>query len=222
VYKLYKITNKINKKSYIGITKLPLDTRFSQHIRASQSPKYPINRAIKKYGPKNFVIELLAESSDKSVISNLEEPTVLKYNSRKNGYNVAIGGFGGNLGEAANLKRISTRAAWSPEFKKQLSEQQRLRQLGKTKHNNAGRAAQSEKVKGNQFAKGLVHSAETRQIISNANKYKRSTETRQKMSQSAIINHNGSRFSGRRASCLCCKKEWDIGNFTQHIKRTKK
>ena len=153
------------------------------------------------------------------MISSLEEPTILEFDSRQNGYNVAKGGYGGDLGKEANRKRSQTMLNRPQEEKDRLADLQRNRQLGRTKLNDAGRQAQSDKIKGNKFALGHKHSPETKRIISEANKGPKSISTRQKMSQYAIMNNNGARFAGRRASCICCQREWDIGNYTQHIKR---
>lgn len=221
MYSLYKITNLVNQKTYIGITKLTIQQRWKSHLNHSANPKCPIQWAIQKYGAENFSIEVLFESEDRQFISELEEPTIQQTRSRisENGYNVAVGGYGGDLGQEVNLRRRNTIRSRSFEEKTRLSNMQRQRQVGKTKVNDAGRRAQSEKVKGNKFASGLKHTDETKRKISESNKFKRSTETRHKMSKSAILNNNGSRFTGRRACCLCCQKEWDIGNYTQHLRR---
>lgn len=219
MHKLYKITNLVNQKCYVGITKLTLNERWVRHLQSSKNPKYPLHRAIKKYGPDSFQIELIEESLDRKLISDLEEPTILQLDSRNNGYNVAKGGYGGDLGPEANAKRRQTVRNRTPEEKSRISKIQSFLQTGRTKENDPGRRSQSEKIKGNKFALGLKHTEETKRRISESNRFSRSLETRHRMSTSAIINENGKRFAGRRASCLCCHKEWDIGNFTQHIKR---
>ena len=222
MYKLYKITNTVNNKTYIGITSLTLEQRLSIHISHSKNPKYPIQYAINKYGSENFSIELLQESEDRAYVNQLEEPTILEHNSRDNGYNVAIGGIGGNLGPQAATKRLETIKNYSPERRKEYEENLRKRNLGKTKETDAGRKAQSEKIKGNTFAKGMKHSDDTKKIISQANKKPKSQITRQKMSESAILNRNGKRFSAYRGCCLCCHKEFDLGNLIQHLRRMNK
>ena len=222
MYKLYKITNSVNNKPYIGITKLSVEQRWTKHVKDSANPKYPLQRAIHKYGMDNFSVELLEESEDRSYISGLEEPTIQKYDSRANGYNVAKGGYGGDLGPEANQKRRNTLLSRPEDVKKQYADLQRVLQLGKTKDNDKGRKAQSEKIKGNNFAKGLIHSPETKKIISEANKGPKSQKTRQKMSESAIINNNGARFQNYRGCCLCCKQEFDKGNLVQHLRRMNK
>jgi len=222
MYKLYKITNKVNNKVYIGITSQTLEQRLSIHISHSKNPKYPIQHAINKYGPENFSIEMLSESENRTYISQLEEPTILQYDSRENGYNLAIGGIGGNLGPQAANKRLETIKNYSPERRKEYEEKLSKRNLGKTKETDAGRKAQSEKIKGNTFAKGMRHSDDTKNIISQVNKKPKSQITRQKMSESAILNRNGKRFSAYRGCCLCCHKEFDLGNLVQHLRRMNK
>ena len=58
---IYKITNKINQKSYIGETTTTLKKRWHDHIRESFSEghgyNYHLHCAIRKYGLDNFVFE---------------------------------------------------------------------------------------------------------------------------------------------------------------------
>lgn len=221
MYKLYKITNTVNQKLYIGITKLPIEQRWAKHLKDSNSPKYPLHHAIQKYGKENFIIELLEESSDRLHISGLEEPFIQKYNSRKYGYNVAKGGYGGDLGPEALAKRLETINNWSDEKKALHKKKLHERNLGKTKYNDLGRFNQSEKIKGNTFRKGILHDDESKQKISLANKGKtRSEEARLNYKKNAKIRGTGPQLQGKKVGCICCHKEWDLGNFSQHIKRT--
>lgn len=220
MYKLYKITNTVNGKLYIGITKLPLQHRLKIHCNLAKNPKYPLQYAIAKYGEENFIIELLEESDNRRHISESEEPAILEYDSRNNGYNVAIGGYGGDLGPAAVAKRIETINNYSPEKKAEYHKRLSEGHLGKTKESDSGRKSQSEKIKGNQFRKGILHTEEDKKKISLGNKGKvRSEQARQNYKNSAKIRGIGFQLQGKKVVCLCCKKEWDLGNFTQHIKR---
>ena len=60
---IYKITNKINNKIYIGQTNRTIEIRWKEHCRHLNS-NMPICRAIKKYGESNFLVEELEECSD--------------------------------------------------------------------------------------------------------------------------------------------------------------
>lgn len=64
---IYKITNKINHKMYIGKTNYadPYD-RFKEHIRDSKKERCknrPLYRAMNKYGLENFEFEVIEETA---------------------------------------------------------------------------------------------------------------------------------------------------------------
>ena len=56
-YIIYKITNNITKKVYIGKTTRDLDTRFYEHSINRSGCKSAIHDSMKKYGVENFSIE---------------------------------------------------------------------------------------------------------------------------------------------------------------------
>lgn len=90
---IYKITNIINGKSYIGLS-THVEDRWEYH----QNP-YNWNReknklfyqAIKKYGIDNFQFEVLEECSADE-LSEKEKFYVEKYDTYYNGYNMTTGG----------------------------------------------------------------------------------------------------------------------------------
>lgn len=88
---LYKITNLINGKVYIGQSIHP-DKRWREHRNKAKKnfDEYPIHLAISKYGEKNFSFEILEWSED---YDNREKELIQEYNSiSPNGYNIAMGG----------------------------------------------------------------------------------------------------------------------------------
>jgi group I intron endonuclease len=92
---IYKITNTINQKFYIGFTgqKIPM-RRFNQHLSSARSERknnQPIIRAIRKYGEENFSFEILFEGEEKFLL-NVEEPRLIK--ELKPEYNSTLGGEG--------------------------------------------------------------------------------------------------------------------------------
>lgn len=89
--KIYKITNKVNGKVYIGQTRYTLEFRWKQHIHKKDNTYF--HNAIKKYGPDNFQIELL-EECPVEILDSREVFYIAKYNSFKDGYNLTIGGDG--------------------------------------------------------------------------------------------------------------------------------
>lgn len=87
---VYKITNKVNGKSYIG-------KRVSDHF----DDKYwgsgkLIKRAISKYGLSNFDREILQWARNREELESLEIENIAKYNSITEGYNLTEGGSGGD------------------------------------------------------------------------------------------------------------------------------
>lgn len=85
---LYKITNNINQKVYIGITN-DYKKRWSNH----GTENTVISDAIRKYGKNNFTFEVLQANISIEEIDQLEIDTIKAYNSLvPNGYNVAKGG----------------------------------------------------------------------------------------------------------------------------------
>ena len=96
---IYKFTNLINNKIYIGQTRQKLKVRYRQHLRAKD--KYPIHAALQKYGIDNFsftIVEIIEADSKELLISKLnklEVSYIKEYNSLVPfGYNIEKGGVG--------------------------------------------------------------------------------------------------------------------------------
>ena len=100
---IYKYTNKINGKVYIGQTN-NLQKRFNGHKSEAFNPKskgynLPFHCAIRKYGIKNFIYEVLEEIEDgesQDFINDREIFFIDFYHSltTENGYNLTVGGDG--------------------------------------------------------------------------------------------------------------------------------
>lgn len=92
--RIYIIRNTINDKVYIGQTKVSLKLRFQNHLSAARRGKdYVIGKAIRKYGERNFYIELLEECTVEE-LNDREQYWISYFNSTDNkfGYNISIGG----------------------------------------------------------------------------------------------------------------------------------
>lgn len=88
---LYKITNLINGKIYIGQTIHP-KKRWWEHKQRAKThyDNYPLHLAIDKYGEDNFKFEIIEESIN---YNERETELIKQYNSLcPNGYNVTQGG----------------------------------------------------------------------------------------------------------------------------------
>lgn len=104
---IYKITNEIDNKIYIGQTVRSVERRWSGHKwEALNSPKYALHRAMHKHGIENFKIEILAETDSKEDLDRLEKKYIKEYNSfvNHNGYNMTDGGEGSIPTEEVRLK----------------------------------------------------------------------------------------------------------------------
>ena len=91
---IYKITNDINDKIYIGQTSFSLEKRWKEHLADSQKPEKenrPLYRAMKKYGIAHFSISLVEETSTPN---EREQYWIEQYGSYHKGYNATIGGEG--------------------------------------------------------------------------------------------------------------------------------
>jgi group I intron endonuclease len=111
---IYKITNKVDGKSYIGQTTRALARRWGGHKRAAKKGgTYRLHRAINKYGPDAFTVEVIAESWQ-PFLDALEIFFIRLYNTRSQwGYNLTDGG-GGNKGHSHSLE---TKARMSEAMK---------------------------------------------------------------------------------------------------------
>lgn len=94
---VYKITNMINGKQYIGITKHSLKRRWQEHVNSANSLNdyYVFHKAIKKYGASNFQLEVLAKDLTKEEAQEKERLYIKQYNTyylNNKGYNMTFGG----------------------------------------------------------------------------------------------------------------------------------
>lgn len=92
---IYKVTNKINKKIYIGQTIQSLKDRWYRHCAKKSLSEAEMNmhikRAILKHGKENFIIETL-EECDSKLLNEREKFYIDYFDSYYNGYNSTKGG----------------------------------------------------------------------------------------------------------------------------------
>lgn len=88
---IYKITNNINGKIYIGQS-TRVKTRWEEH---KNRPREAIGEAIKKYGFENFTFEMIEECKEEQQLDEREKYWINYYNSYENGYNLTLGGNSG-------------------------------------------------------------------------------------------------------------------------------
>lgn len=111
---IYKITNTINNKSYIGRRKC-IKNKLGLLHGYWGSGTY-IKNAIRKYGKENFIKEYLDFAMSDEELDKLEILYIEKFCTYKNGYNQTIGGEHFR-GEIPNIKSIREKqSAWSKRF----------------------------------------------------------------------------------------------------------
>jgi len=93
--KIYKITNKLDGKVYIGKCEGSLEKRFQRHCRPS-SGCVKIKNAIKKHGKENFSIEEIDSCENAKDLNKREIYWISQYKSVESGYNLTYGGEGGS------------------------------------------------------------------------------------------------------------------------------
>lgn len=86
---IYKITNIINGKVYIGQTIRPIKDRFKRHINDALNNviNTHFSKAIRKYGKDNFIIEQIDIAQTQDELNKKEQYYIRLYNSIKEGYN---------------------------------------------------------------------------------------------------------------------------------------
>lgn len=102
---IYKITNTVNNKIYVGKTTQTIEQRFKEHKKnvKADTKQSKLYSAMKHYGVNNFIIEELDTATSTEELNEKEKYWIKELNSRDSdiGYNISAGGDGG--------------ATWSPK-----------------------------------------------------------------------------------------------------------
>jgi group I intron endonuclease len=179
---IYKVTNKINEKMYIGRT-TNLKEKMRIHMKRALNNKHNshFHNAIRKYSKENFKWKIIAKCFSKEELNNVEIEMIEKYNTFENGYNLTRGGEG--------------RFGYShtEETKKKISEAER----GEKNHMYGKRGSNCPNF-------GKTHSKKTKKRMSEAKKGENHTfyskhcskKTKEKMSLAQIggKNHNAKKY----------------------------
>ena len=159
---IYKITNKINGKCYIGAT---MD--FKRRVRDYKSVgnDSPIHRAMNEYGYENFTFENL-ERFPREHLEKREITWIAAYNTfAGEGYNMTAGGIGG-----VGYKHTD-------ETKAKLSKLAKENQVWlDRKHTEEAKKKISEAKKGNKHSLGIKRSEETKEKMRQSQKKRRARE----------------------------------------------
>lgn len=96
---IYKITNTINGKIYVGLTIATLQQRWNGHIQNSKTNNRHLYKSMRKYGLDKFIIEEIDSTDDFKKLGELERFYINKYDSQNpnKGYNLTAGGESNQL-----------------------------------------------------------------------------------------------------------------------------
>ncbi len=146
---IYKATNKINGKSYIGQTVKSLESRKNEHKRSLND--FYFIRALRKYGFDSFEWGVLEYCDSKEELDEMEFHYIKQYGSfRPSGYNMTLGGEG-SLG-------------WKPsvETKKKISNSKKGKSIGKENsfYDKKHSEETKQKMKKNHWSKHIDYSIE--------------------------------------------------------------
>jgi hypothetical protein len=91
---IYKITNNVNEKVYIGQTVHSASRRFRDHcIKSNKNSKSALSNAIRKYGKEKFTIQVVDRANSIDELNMKEVEWIKSCNSLyPNGYNLELGG----------------------------------------------------------------------------------------------------------------------------------
>lgn len=140
---IYKVTNKINGKWYIG--------KDSKNIPGYLGSGIVIKQAIKKYGRENFTKEILEVCENLAALNERESFWIEHTNAidDENSYNLAKGGQGGNLSKFRINKRKSQVVSEKTRMKISLANKGKLK--GKFNSNKESIIESNKKRKGTTY-----------------------------------------------------------------------
>ncbi len=177
---IYRATNTVNGKIYIGKTTMSLGVRWKEHLRAvRKGSEYYFHKAIRKYGSDAFQLEVLHTAQTINELNAMETRFILSHQSHisEKGYNLTLGGEGmvpneevreklrqANKGKkpspqciaAARVVRLGSKH--TEEWKKQAS----LRHEGNKyrlghKQTSEWKETARQRMSGNRYAAGYTH-----------------------------------------------------------------
>ena len=121
---IYKITNTVNGKTYIGQTINKVQQRWKEHCKPSRASVSVISLAIQKYGKENFVFEVLDTADSIEELNAKEQMYIASFSCiSPNGYNLNSGGNNYADSEETRNKKAKARKLWTltEESKKKIS-----------------------------------------------------------------------------------------------------
>lgn len=120
-YSIYRLTNLVNGKVYIGKTIQRPQSRLNNHLlSANTGSPTALHSAIRKYGSDAFSFEVICCALNEEFLSNLECDLIIAHNScvldrQSHGYNMTRGGDG-STSETAKIRNAKAFASGNHPF----------------------------------------------------------------------------------------------------------
>lgn len=94
---IYKITNHVNGKTYVGKTVKSIQERYQKHLYNHKTQNTYLYKAMRKYGVENFSIDIIEETPF------LDEREIFWIETLNPEYNMTKGGEGGDTSKSPNF-----------------------------------------------------------------------------------------------------------------------
>jgi len=227
---IYKATNKIDGKCYIGQTVKLLKQRKSEHERQSKrnTSNNHFYNALSKYGKENFSWKIIEKCESKEELNEMEFHYIKQYDTFNNGYNSTSGGDSGfeakpiteeirkKMSEAHKGEKHHFYGKVHPNKGKKIHTKEWIKEsVERLRKANLGKKFSEERKREmSELRKGKKFSEEHKRKLSEANKGRKHTEeTKEKL---RLIN------LGRRHSEETKKKIGEASKGRRHSEETKR
>jgi len=183
---IYKATNIINQKIYIGQTK-SFEQRRKGHLKDAKSGSgCRFHVAIRKYGEENFLFEVIEECLD-DLANEKEQFWISYFDSYENGYNSTLGGEKVCFSIAPDVRKKISESLMgekNPNYGKPVNDEIR-KKMSESHKMNPQIFDEKRKNRMKEIATGRYHSEQTKKKMSESRiGHSVSEQTRQKLSES--------------------------------------
>lgn len=147
--KIYKITNKINNKIYIGQTINCIQQRFRQHLANKDNTR--LANSIRKYGKDNFTIEEIDSAETLEELNEKEIYWISYFNTMEHsvGFNMQFGGNNKTHSEESKRKigraNKGRRVYFTAETKEKLSKARKGKKFSEEHKKNLSESLKGKK-----------------------------------------------------------------------------
>ena len=118
---IYKATNLVNGKIYIGQTTRTLQERKKSHNQLAKRGTPYFRKAIIKYGINNFKWQVICICPNIDSLNDQEQYYIAYYDSMNKGYNLTSGGLNYIMSEKSKKKMSESKQNMSKETKQKIS-----------------------------------------------------------------------------------------------------